>query len=92
MNQMPSFHPAPGVELLPMKDEGVLFDQTGQRLFHLNAPATFIWSRLDSGQDIDGIAQAMTQAMCVGHVRARRSTPGLRDAPAAGTASLPPAR
>lgn len=72
MNQMPSCRPAPEVELLPINDEGILFDQNGQRLFHLNTVATLIWSRLDKGQDIEDIAQATGQAMCVEHIRARQ--------------------
>jgi hypothetical protein len=72
MNQMPSCCPAQGVEFLPINDEGLLFDQNGQRLFHLNAVATFIWSCLDQGHDIEDIAQATGQAMRVKHVRARQ--------------------
>jgi hypothetical protein len=72
MNQMPPFRPAPGVEFLPLNGEGLLFDQNGQRLFHLNAVATVIWSCLDNGQDIEHIAQATGQAMCIEHVRARQ--------------------
>jgi hypothetical protein len=72
MNQMPPFRPAPGIEFLPVNDEGLLFDRNGQRLFHLNAVATAIWSCLDKGQDIEDIAQATGRAMCVEHVRARQ--------------------
>ncbi|WP_162917276.1 PqqD family protein [Dongia deserti] len=70
MNQM-AFRPAPGVELFPIHDEALLFDQNGQRLFHLNAIATHIWSRLDSEMDVKSIANATAEAMCLDPAKAR---------------------
>lgn len=41
--------PAAGVTLLDIGQEGILFDRIGQRLFHLNRTATFLWRRLEEG-------------------------------------------
>jgi hypothetical protein len=63
--------PADGVELLPIKDEGILFDQPGQRLFHLNPVATCIWSCLNGDRDIGAIAEATAEIMCLSPAQAR---------------------
>jgi hypothetical protein len=68
-NAMP--RPAGGVELLLIKGEGILFDQHGQRLFHLNAMAAVIWCHLDGNRDLDGITQAVTETMPIDPATAR---------------------
>ena len=65
MNAALPARPAHGVELFPVKDEGILFDATGQRLFHLNAAATYIWVQLHGGQELEAIAQAGAEVMCL---------------------------
>jgi hypothetical protein len=72
MNMTSFFRPAHGVTLLPVKDEGILFDPNGQRLFHLNPVATCIWSLLRGGQDLDGIAQASMSALSLPRATARQ--------------------
>jgi hypothetical protein len=63
--------PAKGVELIPLKGEGILFDQQGQRLFHLNPMAACIWSHLNGDRDLDGIAEAVAEAVSITPARAR---------------------
>lgn len=72
MNMTSFFRPAHGVTLLPVEDEGILFDPNGQRLFHLNAVATCIWSLLHGGRDLDGLARASMNALSLPRATARQ--------------------
>jgi len=63
--------PAKGVELVPVSDEGILFDRKGQRLFHFNAAAACIWAHLTGDRDLDDIAKAIAKAMCLELSQAR---------------------
>jgi hypothetical protein len=64
--------PALGVELIPIKGEGILFDQQGQRLFHLNPMAACIWSQLDGERDLDGVAEAVAETVSIAPAQARQ--------------------
>lgn len=63
MNAALPARPAHGVKLFSVKDEGILFDATGQRLFHLNAAATYIWAHLHDGQEPEAIVHAGAEAL-----------------------------
>jgi hypothetical protein len=71
MNMTSFFRPAHGMTLLPVEDEAILFDPNGQRLFHLNPVATFIWSLLRDGQDLDSLARASMNALSLPRATAR---------------------
>jgi hypothetical protein len=71
MCSLSTSRPAAGVELVPVNDEGILFDQNSQRLFHLNAVAARIWTHLTSERDVDDVAQAIAEAMCLEFSQAR---------------------
>jgi len=43
--------PASGTYLLFLEDQGVLFHEPAQKLFHLNTTAAFIWCLLEDGKD-----------------------------------------
>jgi hypothetical protein len=64
--------PAVGVELIPVRDEGILFDQQGQRLFYLNPMATTIWQKIDGSRDIGEISDAVADAATIDKNTARQ--------------------
>src|SRR5262245_58309839 len=68
MVQMP--RPAEGVKLFLLGDEGILFDQPGQRLFHLNAAAACIWCHAEDGREVEAITDAVARSMRLGRDRA----------------------
>ena len=63
--------PASGVELIPVRDGGMLFDQQGQKLFHLNPMAATIWRQINGRRDIDDIADAVADAAAIDPGKAR---------------------
>jgi hypothetical protein len=58
--------PAEGVKLFLLGDEGILFDQAGQRLFHLNAAAACIWCHAENGHRVEAVTDAFARSMKLG--------------------------
>jgi len=53
-------------------DEGILFDEVAQKLFHLNTLATFIWCHIEENQRVESIIDATARSMRIERVTARR--------------------
>jgi hypothetical protein len=63
--------PANGVSLLLAGDEGILFDQVGQRLFHLNSFACCIWCHIEDGLPAETLVGATTRSICLETAKVR---------------------
>jgi hypothetical protein len=66
--------PAKGVRLHLAEDEGLLFDEVGQRLFHLNTMAVCIWCHIEDRRSLDSLIDAVAQSMNLDRRRARQFT------------------
>jgi hypothetical protein len=64
--------PAAGVRLFLVEDEGILFDQVGQQLFHLNSAAACIWCYIEADLPLASIVEEAAHSMRLGHRLARR--------------------
>lgn len=53
--------PAEGTRLFFVDDQGVLFDEPAQRLFHLNTTTAFIWCLLEEDTDGPSIVEALRE-------------------------------
>lgn len=53
--------PAEGTRLFFVDDQGVLFDEPAQRLFHLNTTTAFIWCLLEEDKDRPSIVEALQE-------------------------------
>jgi Coenzyme PQQ synthesis protein D (PqqD) len=62
--------PAAGVRLFLMEDDGILFDEVGQKLFHLNPMAAFIWCYVEEQHPMESIIDATALSMSLDRVRA----------------------
>ncbi|NIB40156.1 PqqD family peptide modification chaperone [Pseudomaricurvus alkylphenolicus] len=51
--------PAEGTRLFFLDNQGVLFDEQAQKLFHLNTTATYIWCLLEEGKNEAEIEQSL---------------------------------
>jgi Coenzyme PQQ synthesis protein D (PqqD) len=63
--------PATGVRLFLTRDEGILFDEVGQKLFHLNSMATCIWCYIEETHSIESIIHSTAHSMHLDMDRAR---------------------
>jgi hypothetical protein len=64
--------PALGVRLFLAEDDGILFDEVGQRIFHLNRTAAFIWCHVEEQQPIEAMIESTASAMRLDHVQAHQ--------------------
>jgi hypothetical protein len=55
--------PATGVRLFLSRGEGILFDEVGQKLFHLNSMATCIWCYIEETHSIESIIHSTAHSM-----------------------------
>jgi Coenzyme PQQ synthesis protein D (PqqD) len=69
--------PAEGVQLFLREDEGLLFDQPGQRLFHLNVTAAFLWCHVENVRSIEELVSEMIVLMDVDRDRAYQMVLGI---------------
>ena len=63
--------PATGVRVFLTQDEGILFDEVGQKLFHLNSMATCIWCCIEETHSIELIIHSTARSMHLDTDRAR---------------------
>jgi Coenzyme PQQ synthesis protein D (PqqD) len=64
--------PALGVRLFLTEDDGILFDEVGQKIFHLNRTATFIWCHVEERQPIEAIIESTVACMRLDQVQAHQ--------------------
>jgi hypothetical protein len=64
--------PAIGMRLFLTEDDGILFDEVGQKLFHLNPMATFIWCHVEEQHPIESIVDATAVSMRLDPIRAHQ--------------------
>src|SRR5215469_662882 len=64
--------PAPGVQLFLAQDEGILFDEMGQKLFHLNSAAACIWCYIEETSTVEDLIQSVVSAMNIDKACARQ--------------------
>ncbi len=64
--------PAAGVELFLVEDEGILFDQIGQQLFHLNSAAACIWCFIEADLPLDSVVEEAALSLQLEQQSARR--------------------
>jgi len=64
--------PAMGVRLFLAEDDGIIFDEVGQKVFHLNRTATFIWCHVEERQSIEAIIESTAASMSLDEVRAHQ--------------------
>jgi len=69
--------PAEGVQLFLREDEGLLFDQSGQRLFHLNVTAAFLWCHIENVRSIEELVSEIAVLMDVDRDRAYQMVLGI---------------
>ena len=55
--------PAAGVRLFLTQNEGILFDEVGQKLFHLNSMAACIWCHIEEMRPIESIIHSTACTM-----------------------------
>jgi len=55
--------PAAGVHLFLARTEGILFDEVGQKLFHLNSMAACIWCYIEEAFPIDSIVHSTAHSL-----------------------------
>jgi hypothetical protein len=63
--------PAEGTHLYFLDNEGVLFHESAQRIYHLNTPAAFIWCQVESGEDRKSIERALARTFLLSDDEAR---------------------
>lgn len=63
--------PAAGVHLFLTRNEGILFDEVGQNLFHLNSMAACIWCYIEETCPIESIIHSTARSMHLDMDRAR---------------------
>jgi hypothetical protein len=64
--------PALGVRLFLAEDDGILFDEVQQKIFHLNRTATFIWCHVEEQQPIETIIELTASCMNLCQVQAHQ--------------------
>jgi hypothetical protein len=64
--------PAPGVQLFLAQDEGILFDEMGQKLFHLNSAAACIWCYIEGTSTVEDLIQSVASATNIDKASARQ--------------------
>jgi hypothetical protein len=64
--------PASGVRLFLTEQEGILFDEVGQKLFHLNSMAACIWCHIEEQSPIDSVIHFIARVMHLNEVQAHR--------------------
>lgn len=69
--------PATGVRLFLAQDEGILFDEMGQKMFHLNSAAACIWCHIEEASSVEGLIQAVASSMNIDAARARQFVLGM---------------
>lgn len=62
--------PAEGVQLFLREDGGLLFDQLGQRLFHLNVTAAFLWCHIENVRSTEDLVSEINVLMNIDRHRA----------------------
>ncbi|HEX5585854.1 MAG TPA: PqqD family protein [Acidimicrobiia bacterium] len=58
---------SPDVFTVTIDGEAVLLDEVEQRLHHLNAPATLVWSCLDGHASVDQLARELSEELAVSY-------------------------
>ncbi|WP_119458763.1 PqqD family peptide modification chaperone [Rhodospirillaceae bacterium SYSU D60014] len=58
-----ALHPARGVELHILGEEGILFDRSAQTLYRLNGAATCVWCHLEQESDAAAVAAATARSL-----------------------------
>jgi hypothetical protein len=69
--------PAAGVRLFLTEDEGILFDEMGQKLFHLNSVAACIWCYIEEACPIEVLSQSIASSMNIDETRAHQFVLGM---------------
>jgi hypothetical protein len=64
--------PAAGVHLFLTRNEGILFDEVGQKLFHLNSMAACIWCYIEETCPIESIIHSTARSMHLDKARAHQ--------------------
>src|SRR5262245_61894432 len=68
--QRATLQPAPSVKSHPLESEAVLFDERGQRMFHLNRTAACIWNHIQHGVDPTLAAREIAASLAIDEVTA----------------------
>ena len=69
--------PAAGVRLFLTQDEGILFDEMGQKLFHLNSVAARIWCYIEEACPIEVLSQSIASSMNIDETQAHQFVLGM---------------
>lgn len=64
--------PASGVHLFLTEGEGILFDEAGQKLFHLNSMAACIWCHIEDQSPIESIIRSTANLMHLDEAQAHQ--------------------
>jgi len=69
--------PAAGVRLFLMQDEGILFDEMGQRMFHLNSAAACIWCHIEEATSVEELVRSVVSSLNIDAAHARQFVLGM---------------
>lgn len=77
---MKTLRPAAGTRFRRVGEEGILLNLETLRYFHLDEVGAFAWERLEAGDGLDAIAEAIAQTFEVDAGTARRDLDPLVEA------------